>query len=215
MKQLKKLINEIARQELIKLLLEDEMDLARQAETSSGQAPEIEQGEDDIDVSGGGLEDLADEVDTNTATDTTNKENDTEDDQTMNDTESESGFGGSSSFGGSFSGGSSGGGFDFGFDSNSDTEPKEKDEKDINNNGIPDTLEDPNLDPVQAVVGIAKDLRTKTGDAQQILNTVKAAIQERFANYDDAAYVIQYLWDTNEPVLQVVARKLILFIKGQ
>jgi len=57
-------------------------------------------------------------------------------------------------------------------------------------------------------------LRGETGDHQLILNSVKASIQDYFANPDDAEEVITGLWDTDDALLRVVARKLLLFIKG-
>lgn len=185
--------------------------------------------ESDIDASGGGLEDFSSEVDTtdneltgDTGVDGTSVSGDGLEDA-AGDTEGEDGessgdsdfdfgsMGGSSSGGGS-SGGGFGSGSAFGDLGDSDSETDETDTESEENNTS--SVEEISTDPVQAVVDIAADLRTKTGDAQQILNTVKAAIQEKFVNFDDAVEVIQTLWDTEEPVLQIVARKLILFIKG-
>lgn len=69
-------------------------------------------------------------------------------------------------------------------------------------------------DPVQEILDTAVALRGQTGDHQQILNTVKALIQDYFATPDDAEEVITALWTTDDALLRVVARKLLLFIKG-
>jgi hypothetical protein len=69
-------------------------------------------------------------------------------------------------------------------------------------------------DPVQTVLDQAFELSQQTGDDQLILNTVKSSIQDYFSDFEEAAPVVQSLWQTEDPILRVVARKLLLFIKG-
>lgn len=69
-------------------------------------------------------------------------------------------------------------------------------------------------DPGQMIVDKAIELLNQTNDDQIILNTIKSNIQDYFENFDDATAIIQGLWLTENPILKVVARKLLLFIKG-
>jgi hypothetical protein len=228
MKTLKSLIQEMIHSELKLLLEKDAMDLAadatpapEQQSSDNGAGGDIEQ----IDASGGGLEDLTGDTtaagpDTPEGSDTTSTPDATTGDPTSPDDATEPDFGGDSAGGGFGSGsafgggGGSSGGFDFGGDSETDSEgSEEQNGEQTQSNALADS-EAEISDPITTVVDIAKELRMKTGDAQQILNSVKSAIQERFNNFDEALPIIQSLWDTNEPVLQVVARKLIMFIKG-
>lgn len=222
MKQLKNIINEIVQEELLKIIVENELETAAQASNKSSENENNStdnESEENIDMSGGGLEDLVDNIDNSGSASSTDEletssapeDGPTDGSEDTVDIEG-TGFGSGSAFSGD--GGGSSGGFDFDSDSDTDSDTKE-DDTDDDNDGTPDALENENIDPVQAIVGIAKNLRTKTGDAQQILNSVKAAMQEKFNNHEDAVSVIQYLWETDDQVLQVVARKLILFIKGQ
>jgi len=125
------------------------------------------------------------------------------------DGDMEGGFGGGSGgFGGG--GGFGGAGGDEGDFGEEEGEGEEGDDE----MPEPQEVELP-ADPVQATVDLAINMLEETGDDQQILNAVKASIQGNFENYSDSVPVIKSLWDTEHPTLKVVARKLLLFIKGQ
>jgi hypothetical protein len=119
---------------------------------------------------------------------------------------------GGGGFGG---GGGSGGGFDFGGDEGDGDEETDTEEEEPSK--PPPSAEDygPPADPVQSTVEIAVNMLEETGDDQEVLNAVKASIQQNFADFNEAAPVIQQLWDTDNPILKVVARKLLLFIHGR
>jgi hypothetical protein len=120
--------------------------------------------------------------------------------------------GGSSSGGGfSFGGGGLGGG---GGSDKKDKAPKEKDSSDDakKSSKKPEDIALP-TDPIQSTVDMASGMLDTTNDDQVVLNAVKASIQRNFGNVEDAAPIIQYLWDTENPILKTVARKLLLFIR--
>lgn len=214
MKKIKTLIEEIVLSELKILFEKDEMDLAAAADPTAAAPMADSTDEENVDETGGGLEDLADgdaPADDGSDPAAVDGEDATADDAT--DEMDDFGGGGAGGFGGGSSGGGGGFGSGSAFGDDSETETDSED-TDTESPSEDQNVMDDTGDPVQMVVNIAKDLRTKTGDSQQILNTVKAAIQEKFQNFDDASAIIQLLWETGEPVLQVVARKLILFIKG-
>jgi hypothetical protein len=201
---------------LIEKIVSDQFSLLMEKDDTAMEAEPVDAAEPDMDFEGGddiagGLEDLAGDVDLDTASDAEGLEGEDglegDEDGGMED------FGGGS---GGFGGGGGGGGFGSGglsFDDDSEDSDSETGSEDENSEQQ-DQFADLSADPVLAVVEAAKEMRKRTGDSQQILNNVKAGIQEKFANFDDAGAVIEMLWDTQEPVLQVVARKLILFIKG-
>lgn len=69
-------------------------------------------------------------------------------------------------------------------------------------------------EPAKEILNVAIALRGETGNHQLILNSVKALIQDYFEKPEDAEEVIIALWQTDDSLLRVVARKLLLFIKG-
>lgn len=117
------------------------------------------------------------------------------------------GFGG---FGGG--GGSSGGGMAGDSEGGGMEGDSAEDAGATGEEGVGFDLED---DPVHASVELAKSMLDSTGDDQKILNSMKASIQKNFESFDEGLPVIQALWDTDHPVLKIVARKLLFFIKGE
>lgn len=136
------------------------------------------------------------------------------DDETSDDDEGDDlgDMGGGSSFG---VGGGGGGGFDFGGGDKDDKDKSEKKDKEKEDKPkSPESMALP-ADPVQATIDVATSMLDQTSDDAVILNAVKASIQHNFENFDDATPVIEQLWDTENPVLKIVARKLLLFISGR
>jgi hypothetical protein len=118
--------------------------------------------------------------------------------------------GGGGGFGGGFGGG--GGGFgddgDLGADGDGEVE-----EEDTASTFGPEDLEAPE-DPVAEIVSQAISQLGDTREPQKILRQIKASIQRHFSDAEEAAPVIKSLWDTEDPTLRDVARRLLLFIKG-
>jgi len=112
-------------------------------------------------------------------------------------------------------GGFSGGGGSFGGDTGPSGEGDKETEEETPEEGSEESEEDllPE-DPVQSTVDGAIDMLKVTGDDQEILNFVKASIQQNFSNFEEAAPVIYELWQTGQPTLLQVARKLLQFLKG-
>jgi hypothetical protein len=112
--------------------------------------------------------------------------------------------------GGGFGGG--GGGFgDFGDDEGEGLEDDEEAAEEETEAAIEELIPE---DPVQAIVDEAVAMLEITEDDQEILNSVKASIQKYFENFDEATPVIYELYNTKSPVLLLVARKLLQFLKG-
>lgn len=133
-------------------------------------------------------------------------------DTTDVDSGGSSGGGGFSGGGGGFGGG--GGGFDSGSSDDSSTDSADADLND-DGSGNSDVVGDSMpLDPIQDTIDMAVSLSKEIGDHQIILNVIKSKMQKYFPDFDDAIPIIQGLWDTNDPNLKIVARKLIMFIKG-
>ena len=123
---------------------------------------------------------------------------------------------GDEDLGGDLGGGlGGGGGFDFGGGDEGDM-GEGPDEDKTDEEEKPKSIEDiePPEDPIQTTVDIAVSMLDETGDDQIILNAVKSSIQKYFTNFEDAIPIIKSLWDTQHPILKVVARKLLLFIRG-
>ena len=114
------------------------------------------------------------------------------------------GGGGGGGFGGGGGMGDDGG--DFG-DEGEEGEGEDDGEEEPAEVELPD-------DPVQAAVNIAINMVKETGDDNRILAAVKGSVQQNFGNFNDALPIIKSLWDTEHPILKVVARKLLLFIQG-
>jgi hypothetical protein len=126
----------------------------------------------------------------------------------ITDEPSDSSGGGFKGMGGGFSGSSS-----FGSDgTTNDSEPV----KDNSTEATPEESFEESIpeDPVKDTIDIALKLTKEIGDNQIILNVVKSKMQKYFADFSDAVPIIQGLWDTNDPNLKIVARKLIMFIQG-
>ena len=119
------------------------------------------------------------------------------------------GFGGGGGLGG---GGGGGGGGPSDSDSSSDDDTTGSEDEESSAETMDSMLPD---DPVQATIDMAIDLSKTHGDHQIILNAVKSNIQKTFESFDEAIPVIQGLWATQDPNLRVVARKLIMFIRGE
>jgi hypothetical protein len=150
---------------------------------------------------GGGIGDLGDGTET------------TDDAETMDDVGGGSGFGG---FGGKKS-------FDFGSSGSADgLIPDDADDSGEENTGKEkDTAttvgpEDVGMpaDPVMATVESAIKMLDTTQTAAPILNNVKYSIQKYFNNFDDATPVIKALWDTEDVLLRDVAKRLLIFMRG-
>lgn len=73
-----------------------------------------------------------------------------------------------------------------------------------------DSLED----KLQVILDTAEELAAQTQDPQKVLKAVKGMIQNGFENPDKAARAISDLFDTDNPVLQQVSRRLALFTWG-
>lgn len=69
-------------------------------------------------------------------------------------------------------------------------------------------------DKLQVILDTAEEIAEKTQDPQKVLKAVKGLIQNGFENPDQAARAISDLFDTNNPVLQQVSRRLALFTYG-
>lgn len=137
----------------------------------------------------------------------------TDDAETMDDMGGGSGFGG---FGGKKS-------FDFGSSGSADgLIPDDADDSGEENTGKEkDTAttvgpEDVGMpaDPVMATVESAIKMLSTTQTAAPILNNVKYSIQKYFNNFDDATPVIKALWDTEDVLLRDVAKRLLIFMRG-
>jgi hypothetical protein len=124
-------------------------------------------------------------------------------------------LGGGGGFGGGFSGGGggfSGGGFDD--DEDMGLETGDEDEEEVASTIGPEDVEIPD-DPVTAIVDLAIKELGEHPSPGPILRTIKSNIQRWYENPDDAAPVIDALWNTEDLVLRDVARRLLLFIRGE
>jgi hypothetical protein len=132
------------------------------------------------------------------------------------DTEGEDGDIGSAAgggFAGGFSGGG-GGGFSFGDDGAAGIDADQPEEEATVSTIGPEDVEIP-ADPVMAIVDDAIQMLNQTRNPQTILKNTKSSIQRYFPEFEDASPVIKSLWDTEDVVLRDVARRLLLFIKGE
>jgi hypothetical protein len=128
------------------------------------------------------------------------------------------GGGGGGGLGGGFGGGGGGGGLDFGGDEGGDLGGEEGGEEADEAPPEPtynpfedaDTIED----RLQVILDTAESIAAETQDPQVVLKNIKGLIQNGFSRPEEAANVIADLFDTNNPVLQQVSRRLKLFITG-
>ncbi len=124
------------------------------------------------------------------------------------------GGGGGGDLGGGFGGGGGGGGLsDLGGDENGGTDGSEE------NAPPPETFDpfkDSNSleDRLQVILSTAESIAEQTQDPQKVLKAVKGLIQNGFKNPDQAARAISDLFDTDNPVLQQVSRRLALYTWG-
>jgi len=116
--------------------------------------------------------------------------------------------------------------FDFGSSGSKGVVPDDGDSDDSNDSGPdsgkekdkattigPEDVEAP-IDPVMTIVDDAIKLLDVTQAPQDILKNVKYAIQQYFNNFDEATPVIKALWDTENVVLRDVAKRLLIFMRG-
>jgi len=125
--------------------------------------------------------------------------------------------------GGSFGGFGGKKSFDFGSDGSSGLVPDDDsdsengentgDEKDTATTVGPEDVEIPQ-DPVLATVDEAIKMLDTTQIPGNILKNVKYSIQKYFNSFDDATPVIKALWDTEDLVLRDVAKRLLIFMRG-
>jgi len=123
------------------------------------------------------------------------------------------GMGDSGGLGSGFGGGGGGGG-DMGLD----------DSDSGDSGGVDSSSPEPTYDPfkdattpeerLQVILDTAQGIAETTQDPQKVLKAVKGLIQNGFAEPQKAAAVISQLFDTDNPVLQQVSRRLALFIDG-
>lgn len=125
-------------------------------------------------------------------------------------------MGGGGGMGGGFGGGGGGGGMDLGGEGEDaggaegmEDEPPEP-EPTYNPFKDADTTED----RLQVILDTAESIAAKTQDPQVVLKALKGLIQNGFSQPEEAAKVIADLFDTNNPVLQQVSRRLNLFMTG-
>lgn len=198
---IKKLIETYVNEAFDSLLLEQEEELDLSGGDAGGEADDL----GDLDIGG----DVGDEGAGGAELDLGGgEEGDLDADEGEEDLEGDMGDDFSGSAGGGFSGGGGFGGDegDFG----EDEEAADEEEGDA----VPDQIELSD-DPVQAATDIAINMLEETGDDNVILSAVKASIQKNFENFNDAVPIVKSLWDTEHPILKVVARKLLLFIQGR
>lgn len=69
-------------------------------------------------------------------------------------------------------------------------------------------------DKLSVIMDTAQGIADTTQDPQKVLKAVKGLIQNGFANPQQAAVAISQLFDTDNPVLQQVSRRLALFMDG-
>jgi hypothetical protein len=197
---IKKLIETYVNEAFDSLLLneqEEELDLSG-ADDAGDAADDL----GDLDIGGGSGGEEGGELDLGGG-----EEGDLDADEGEEDLEGDMGDDFSGGAGGGFSGGGDFGGDDGDFGDEEDTDEEEGD-------SVPDQIEISD-DPVQAATDIAINMLEETGDDNVILSAVKASIQKNFENFNDAVPIVKSLWDTEHPILKVVARKLLLFIQGR
>lgn len=115
----------------------------------------------------------------------------------------------SGGFGGGGGGGSGGDGFGDDSDSSSDSSGQENFSSSNPFNGV-ESAED----KIKIIMSTAEDIAKQTQNPQIVLKHVKGLIQNGFSNPDKAAVLISDLFNTENPVLQQVSRRLALFTNG-
>jgi hypothetical protein len=73
--------------------------------------------------------------------------------------------------------------------------------------------EQPQGDPIEAMVTGAQELLQQTNDPNMIMKSLKGQIQTIFAEPEHALGLVKALYDTQDSILQSVAQRLYLFIK--
>jgi hypothetical protein len=155
-------------------------------------------------MSGGGIGDLGD------GTDVGGDDAEGMDDAAAGGGSGFGGFGGKKSF--DFGSSGSAGGL-VPDDGDEASEENTGQEKDTATTVGPEDVQMP-ADPVLATVESAIKMLDTTQTAAPILNNVKYSIQKYFNNFDDATPVIKALWDTEDVLLRDVAKRLLIFMRG-
>lgn len=128
------------------------------------------------------------------------------------------GGGGGGGLAGSFGGGGGGGGLGGGMDDpmgGSDEDPQ--DSEDTKPSPIPyHPFKDAKTteDKLRVILDVSERLATETQDPQKIFKAVKGLIQNGFSKPQAASKIISDLFNTNDPVLQQVSKRLSLFALG-
>lgn len=123
-----------------------------------------------------------------------------------------SGGGGVAGLSGGFGGGGMGGGG--GGESMSDGDSPQPTETEPVSTANPFSDANSAEERLQVILTSAEDLANQTQDPQVIFKHIKGLIQNGFAEPEKAAKVIADLFDTENPVLQQVSRRLALFTYG-
>lgn len=114
---------------------------------------------------------------------------------------------------GGFGGGGGGGGMDFGGEGGE--EGAEGGEPPPEPQSFDPFKDSENLeDKLQVILDTAEEIANQTQDPQKVLKALKGMIQNGFENPEKAARAISDLFDTDNPVLQQVSRRLALFTWG-
>lgn len=123
--------------------------------------------------------------------------------------------GGGGSIGGSFGGGGGGGGLGGSDDMSDDSDDSSAEEKAPS--PIPyHPFKDANTtqDRLQVILDVAEGLAGQTQDPQKIFKAVKGLIQNGFSRPQEASKIISDLFNTEDPVLQQVSKRLSLYALG-
>jgi hypothetical protein len=123
-------------------------------------------------------------------------------------------LGGGGGGGFSLSGGGGGAGSGGGLDLSDDSDTVESDDStdtdtETSEEPVDDTLPE---DPNEFIIKSAKDMLKNTSDHNQILASIKANIQNKLNSWEDAEQIVYDLWETDEPILKMVASKLLMFV---
>lgn len=129
--------------------------------------------------------------------------------------------GGISDFSGGFGGGSGGGG-GLGGDADSFSSGNNDDDDGEGDNSGQENFSSANPfagitkteDKLNIILSTAEDIAKQTQNPQVVLKHVKGLIQSGFSEPDKASILIANLFDTENPVLQQVSRRLALFTTG-
>lgn len=122
--------------------------------------------------------------------------------------------GGMGDFSGGFGGGGGGGaGEGFGGDGGGDSSSGEPGQENFSSSNPFSGVESAE-DKLKIIMSTAEDIAKQTQNPQIVLKHVKGLIQNGFSEPDKAAVLISDLFNTENPVLQQVSRRLALFTNG-